>query len=80
MTLEQYLSEHEESISDFAKRMGKKDWTIRRYIAGARPCAKMMIEIYQATNSLVAPNDWFGLENSQPKEISSFCASRFQMV
>lgn len=60
MRLEEYLKRQGESITVFAKKLNRTDWTIRRYIKrGTRPSPEIMIEIYHATGGAVTPNDWF---------------------
>jgi transcriptional regulator with XRE-family HTH domain len=63
MTLQDYLAESSLTQSQFARQIGVKPETIRRYIAGERiPDRDKMAKIALATGCRVTANDFFGIE------------------
>lgn len=67
MRLAQYLTEKDISPTEFARRLGKPQATISRYVNRQRiPDAESMALIVAETGGAVTPNDFYGLEPSEP--------------
>ncbi len=62
MKLRDWLAKERLSPTEFAKRLGRPQATIARYVSGSRiPEQAIMAEIVEATNGEVVPNDFYDL-------------------
>lgn len=62
MKLADYLILHAITPTEFAKRIGKPQPTVSRYVNGERiPEPEMMALIVEATKGQVTPNDFYGV-------------------
>lgn len=62
MTLQDYLEETSLNASQFARLIGVKPETVRRYLVGERiPDREKMHKIALATGCKVTANDFFGI-------------------
>ena len=59
MKLNRYLSLHDMTLTDFAKKVGVSAEAVRRYSNGQRmPRPKQLQRIREVTNGAVEPNDF----------------------
>ena len=67
MKLKAFLDATDETIPDFAKRIGVDRGAVSKYVHGRRvPRAHVMKRIHAVTDGLVTPNDFYDL----PKAVS----------
>ena len=71
MHLRKYLKEHSISAADFARAVGVAREHVYQWTRGDKlPQPERMTRIYEATNGLVTPNDFYPLPSlpAHPKE------------
>jgi len=70
-TLREYLSEKEETLTGFGRRIGRPPETIRRYVNGRVPQSTEMRLIIVATGGAVTPNSWFRAELARFEQVAA---------
>lgn len=62
MTLAVFLADRKISLTEFARRIGSTTESVRRYRNHDHiPTREMMLRIFEETDGLVTPNDFYGV-------------------
>ena len=67
MKLRQYLTDHDLTLTEFARLVGVTTEAVRRYVGGDRtPTPDVMRRIFDMTDGAVTANDFFDLSAPAP--------------